>query len=310
MELPMIYKISPRPSFPKRGGKDPHDYAKTLKNKMIYTAAIIILFSTASPLYAEVKAMATVLPVYIFAKNVIGNGATLGLLMPPGTDLHEFALRPKDMKAINEADVIFSNGASLESFMEDGLKGRKVIDTSKGIKLIKKGGIPDPHIWLDPINAIAQVKNIRDEMIKIDPRKKELYEGNARAYIKRLVALDAKIRNALSGLKRRHLITYHEAFNYFAGRYGLTPHAIKGLGIEDAGPGNLKEVYDIVRREAVPAVFVEKGFPESSVERLKRDLGVRVCALDALETGTASADYYEKAMNENLSSIVECLGGK
>lgn len=256
------------------------------------------------------RVVASVLPVYIFAKNVAGEKAEVALLIPPGTDVHEFSLRPLDLKTLNEADLVLISGAGLEGFILERLsRDGRVVDTSKGIDLIRIGGFTDPHVWLDPLNAVRQVENIRDALSALDPENRPYYVRNAESYIGRLKALDGEIREGLGGLQSRYLITYHEAFNYFARRYDMIPFSLTGPDAEQPLPGRMKRVYDIVRDKAVRAVFSEKQFPQESLERLKRDLGVSICTLDTLETGRPDTGYYERAMGENLRTILRCLGG-
>jgi zinc transport system substrate-binding protein len=261
-------------------------------------------------LQAGQRVVASVLPVYIFAKNVAGDKAEVALLIPPGTDVHEFSLRPLDLKTLKEADLTLISGAGLEGFILERMgRDARVVDTSEGIELIRIGGFTDPHVWLDPLNAVRQVENIRDALSALEPGNRPYYERNAESYISRLRALDREIREGLGRLESRYLITYHEAFNYFARRYGMVPFSLTGPDAEQPLPGRMKEVYDIVRDKAVRAVFSEKQFPQESLERLRRDLGVSICTLDTLETGRPDADYYERAMGDNLRTILRCLGG-
>ncbi|MDP2168453.1 MAG: metal ABC transporter substrate-binding protein [Thermodesulfovibrionales bacterium] len=255
--------------------------------------------------------MATYLPVYIFAKNVAGDSAGVSLLIPPGTDIHEFQMRPLDIKRLNEADTVFLNGAGLDTHIRERIARKdRAVDTSKGVGFISAGSAPDPHIWLDPSLAAVQVRNIRDAFVEKDPSNRQRYERNAAEYISRLSALDREIKEGLSGLKGRYLITYHEAFNYFARRYGLKPYSLTGPSAESPLPGRMKDVYDIVRHNRVMAIFVEKQFPKDSVERLGRELGVAVCTLDSIESGRPEPDYYERAMRENMKNILRCLKGQ
>lgn len=276
-----------------------------LKSRVVLILAGIVLLYT-SALAAPRKVTVTFLPVYIFAKNVAGEKAELRLLIPPGTDVHEFSLRPLDLKALGEADIVFISGAGLENHIIKKIDRKKVVDISKGIKPVKG----DPHIWLDPVLAIAQVKNIRYALQSLDPENRQHYQSNADAYISRLKALHREIRQGLLKLRGRRLITYHESFNYFARRYGLVPYSLTGPDAESPLPGRMRAVYDIVRAEGVRAVFAEQRLPRKALERLKRDLGVWLCTLNSLETGKPSPDYYEKAMRENLKSIIRCLGNR
>lgn len=267
--------------------------------------AIALLILTYCPHAFGLNVVATFLPVYIFAKNVAGDRAGLALLVPPGTDIHEFSLRPADARTLDGADLIVLSGAGLDEHLVGG-RVKKAVDASKGATLIKG----DPHLWLDPSQAVRQVENIRDALVARSPENADYFKRNAAAYIERLKALDAEIESSLSALVGRRLITYHESFAYFARRYGFRYYSLTGPGGEQPLPRRLKEVYDMAEGQGIRALFREEQFPAEALERLKADLGVKVCALNTLETGRVDAGYYEEAMRANLSAILRCLGGR
>lgn len=276
-------------------------------------SALVLAFALTPAYFAEgaIKVVASNLPVYIFALNVASGRADVSLLVPPGTDIHDYALRPSDVKRLNAADLILLSGAGLEAKITGGIRNKdRIVDTSSGIRLLRAGEISDPHIWLDPVIASAQVKNIRDALALKDTMNAAHYIESAEAYIKKLNSLSEEMDKILSPFKGETLITYHEAFNYFSARFGLRAYAIAGTEPEFLLPRRLKEVYDIARRNKAKAVFVEKQFPEDSIKRLGRDLKVRVCVLDSLESGRPEAGYYEEAMRQNASTVARCLSGK
>jgi ABC-type Zn uptake system ZnuABC Zn-binding protein ZnuA len=176
------------------------------------------------------------------------------------------------------------------------------------VEIIMLGRTPDPHIWLDPRRAEQQVDNIAKALSEIDPEGASYYETNAIVYSLRLELLAHDILIGLGGMRNKRLITYHESFNYFAERYGLKSYSLTGPDAESPLPGRMRAVYDIVRDEKVEAVFEEAQFRPGRLKRLSKDLGVRVCTLDAMVSGTPSADLYEKTMIKNLQTIIECLG--
>jgi len=274
------------------------------------TLALSVLLLHAPALAAGPKVVASVLPVWVFAKNVAGERAEVALLIKSGTDPHEFVLRPSDAMLIEKADLVLLNGAGLERNILRGIDPRKAFDTSEGVELIMLGQRPDPHVWLDPVSAQAQVQNIALALSGVDPEGKDYYSKNAVRYSERLQALHESLARGLAGLRARRLITYHESFNYFARRYGLLSYSLTGPDAEAPLPGRMREVYDIVRKESVPAVFEEAQFRPGLLKNLGEDLGARVCTLNSLVSGETSADLYERAMRENLETIVKCLGRK
>ncbi|GAB4389184.1 MAG: metal ABC transporter substrate-binding protein [Thermodesulfovibrionales bacterium] len=257
---------------------------------------------------ARLRVTATFLPVYIFALNVGGDRAQVSLLVPPGMDVHEFSMRPGDIRKLHDADLVVVSGAGLDDFVAARISGKRLVNASSGVDLIMKGEAPDPHVWLDPLRAARQVENIRDAFSRLDPENARYYESRAARYAERLRALDAEIREGLRGLRSRHLVTYHDSFSYFAERYGLEAHPLAGPEAEYPLPGRMREVYDIVRRHGLKGVFAEAQFPAEALESLRRDLAVRVCTLDTMEAGEPEEGYYEEAMRRNLRSIVQCLG--
>ncbi len=262
-----------------------------------------------SPAFAAGKRIvASVLPVWVFASNVAGERAEVSLLIRSGTDPHEFTLKPSDVRKLDEADLVLINGAGLENHFIRGIDPEKTFDTSEGIELIMLGKTPDPHIWLDPVMARKQVENIALALSDIDPEGKDYYRENAESYNAKLDALHEEIVKGLSGLAMKHLIAYHESFNYFARRYGLEAYSLTGPDAEAPLPKRMSAVYDIVRNDGIPAVFEEAQFKPGALDRLGRDLGVRVCTLTTIASGAPSSDLYERAMTENLNTIIECLG--
>jgi len=271
---------------------------------------IVVLLTMASPTLAKLRVEATVLPVWIFAKNVAGDRVEVGLLIKSGTDPHEFSLRPSDLRALDEADLVLLNGVGLEQNFIRGIDPEKSIDTSEGIETIMLKHAPDPHIWLDPLLAKKQVENIARALSALDPEGEKYYRKNADAFEERLDALNAEISRGISGLVAKRLITYHESFNYFARRYGLRAYSLTGPHAETPLPGRMRAVYDIVRAERVKAVFEEAQFRPGRLKRLSHDLGVEVCTLDAIVSGEPSPELYETTMRKNLETILRCLGGK
>lgn len=279
--------------------------------KALLLAAALAVFSPGARGEPPIRATATFLPVYIFAVNVAGDRADVSLLIPAWMDVHEYSLRPHDVRKLEEADLVFLSGAGLDDFIAGRMRDKgKTVDTSRGVRLLRSGLAPDPHMWLDPARAMLQVANIRDALSELDPANKGYYRANAEAYMERLRAIDREAAEALGRLGTKYLVTYHESFAYFGDRYGLVTYSLTGPDAQYPLPGRVKEVYDMVGKRGIKAVFAERQFLPESLDRLRRDLGVRVCTLDTVETGEPRADYYEKAMRLNLRTILDCLGEK
>lgn len=270
--------------------------------KSLCAVALLLALISSTAYAAPRTVVATFLPIAIFADNVSGGLMKVELLVPPAVEVHEFSLRPQDLRRLEAAELVLANGAGLDAALL-GPYSRKdrVVDTSRGVALRPL----DPHIWLDPINAGVQVRNIASAMSANDPANAATYAANADRYAQRLLALDAEIRAALWGAPRT-LVTYHDFMGYFGARYGLKTFSLTGAGGEQPLPRNIAALEGMVKAQGVRAVFMEEGYPASALAALARELGVKVCLLASLESGKFEPGYYEAAMRRNLKSMTEC----
>jgi zinc/manganese transport system substrate-binding protein len=282
-----------------------------MRKTCLYLALFSIILFPAHALAGGRSIVTTILPLHIFTLNVVGDMAEVSLLIPPGSDVHEFTFRPHDMRRLKEADLVLINGAGLDEHISErlGAGDGRAANASEGIRLMHDGRAANPHVWLDPLLAAEQVRNIKDAISRLDPENTAHYNLNALEYISRLKVLNDEIMEEVGSLRGRYLITYHESFAYFARRYGLRSYSLTGAHAEQPLPQRMRHVYDVVRKEGIRAVFAEEPFPKDAMRRLASDLGVRLCTLNSLAAGSERPRYYEQAMRENLKNIVKCLGG-
>jgi len=174
------------------------------------------------------KVMTSFYPVYISTINVTKGVEYVDVInmVPDQTGcLHDYQLRPADLTLLEKADVFIVNGAGMESFLDDVINrepGLDIIDPSEGVDLINdNNGVPNPHYWVDISNTMTQVKNIADGLALADPKNAIVYKRNASIYLSELSALRSWAQNELSSLKTRDLVTFHEAFSYFAEEFNF-----------------------------------------------------------------------------------------
>jgi len=211
------------------------------KIRNLALTALILALSLAlySPVSGQrkLRVLTTFLPMYVFTVNVAGEAAEVENLLPPGATPHDYAFAPADVRKAARADVVVMNGVGgLDGWMEGVIKnaGRrdlKVIKASAGIKIIESGTElkvevegeekheegeehehegGNPHVWLDPTNAIQQVVNIRDGLIAADPENAAVYRRNSDSYIARLEKLDSEIMEAARSFKRKDFVAFHD----------------------------------------------------------------------------------------------------
>jgi len=257
-------------------------------------------------------------PVYIATINVardIPGVKVINMTKPVTGCLHEYSLRPEDLKTLEKADAFVINGAGMESFLDDVVKQYgelRIVEASRGIKLLKdESGEENPHVWVSIENYITYVNNIAEGLSEIDINNSDKYVKNGAEYVKKLTALREEMHDALDGLKNRDIVTFHEAFPYFAHEFDLNVAAVinREPGTEPA-PKELAEIIETVSGLGVKALFAEPQYSSKSAEAIARETGAKVYILDPLVTGEADAggyDAYIEAMKKNKEVLLEAL---
>lgn len=295
----------------------------------------VLMLSACQPSNPTPTGAPTILAIEPFladlVRNVAGDRLAVDSLIPSGLDPHAFEPTPQDVVRLSSAPIIVMNGAGLETWLEPLLKnlssGQQVITASAGLtpRTPQPGEFPageqaaaaeiDPHFWLNPLNVIRYVENIRDGLIQADPAGKDTYSANAAAYIEQLKALDAEIQTQVEQIPpaRRLLVTNHESFGYFADRYGFK---IIGAIIPSVTTGSspsareLAALVDAIRASEAPAIFLETGSNPNLADQIAAETGVKVVtdlythSFSALD-GPAST--YLDMMRYNANRIVEAL---
>lgn len=267
-------------------------------------------------------------PIYVLTAPVVEgiDGVTLSNLTAPETGcLHDYQLLPGDMRALADASVFVINGAGMESFMDkviDQYGTMPIIDSSEGVSLLHgedghhhEGEDHDhgeeavnPHIWLDPRNAAIQVRNIAAGLAAADPAHAEAYLANAEARAAELDALYTEMNQALADVPDRRMITFHDAFPYFAEAFGFEILATMHLEGEDQpSTRELAELVDLVKSEDIHALFAEPQYDRRTADTIAAETGAQVYILDPVVTGELRADAYEIAMRQNVETLKEAL---
>jgi zinc transport system substrate-binding protein len=258
------------------------------------------------------KIVTTILPLYCFTVGVAGDLAQVDNLLPENASGHDYQLSAQDARKLSNANVVIATGMGLE----DSLLGRRLktpaVKAGAGVEPIRghihedhrHGDDVNPHFWLDPLLAAHAVTNILEALQKADPRNAEAYTRNAAAYVERLHKLHEHINTTLAPHWGRTLVTYHDAFPYFARRYGLQlAGVVQEVADVDPTARHLTELRAIVREQKVSVLFMEAGSDARRVKQLAADLGVKIATLDPLESGALSPAAYEGGMRRNAESI-------
>jgi len=264
----------------------------------------------------KVKIVTSFYPMYISTLNVtkdVTGVQVVNMTKPQTGCLHDYQIMPEDMITLETAQVFVANGAGMESFMDKIIKQQpnlKIVEASKGIELIKNesDGEENPHVWVSVSNAIKQVRNIADQLALIDAPNAEKYKKNADAYIAKLEKEKDKMHNALDGIKDRDIVTFHEAFPYFAKEFNLN---IVGIIEREPGSepsaGELAETIEKVKKLKVKALFAEPQYSSKAAETIAKETSAKVYTLDPVVTGEMNADAYINIMDNNLKVLEEAL---
>ena len=298
--------------------------------KSMLSALLALALAVCSGCAAQEAAGKTIVtsfyPMYVFTQNVVRDVPgvrVVNMASESAGCLHDYQLQTRDMVTLEGADALVINGGGMEQFMDKVIAQRPelpVINASDGIEMLcsedghdhdghdHDHGVYNAHVWLDPALAIRQVQNIADGLAAADSEHAEAYQQNAAAYKARLQALDAELSAQLAPLAGSAIVTFHEAFTYFADAYGLV---VAGVIANDAGEEpstrQIAQTCDLVKQRQVKALFVEPQYPTKSAETIARETGAQVFTLDPVVFGDGSPESYENAMRENARVLTEAL---
>lgn len=302
------------------GNAENRSVVRNLPFFLSYALVLILTVSCAQTNQSKAKEkkliLASFYPVYIMVRNIAADvpGVEVRFLAPLTTGcLHDYHLRPDDRLLLDRADIFVVNGLGMESFLEKAVSqvpGLKIIDSSAGIIPLvdNRTKSTNPHVWVSVSNAILQVRNISESLSRLDPEHKKLYRRNHDNYSAALTALRGKMHAELKDLKHRDIVTFHEAFPYFASEFGLRIAAVveREPGSEP-GAREMADTVKLIKKAGIKAVFAEPQYSPKSAQTIGRETGVPVYELDPAVTGSDSDDAYIRIMERNLEVLKEAL---
>jgi zinc/manganese transport system substrate-binding protein len=272
----------------------------------------------------KIKVVATMSIIGDLVKNVGGERVEVTALVGPNSDTHAFSPTPGDAKTLGAAKVVFINGLGLEGWIPrlvkaSGTKAATVTVTA-GVASRKAAADghghdhgSDPHAWQSVANVKLYVGNIRDGLKKADPAGASAYDANAKAYLEKLDALDREVKAEIGKIPadRRKIITTHDAFGYFSAAYGIQFIAPLGVSAEsEPSARDLAKIIGQVKRQKIPAVFLENISHPRMMEQIARESGAKIGGTlysDALSDASGPAATYIDMMRNNVTEIAKAL---
>jgi ABC-type Zn uptake system ZnuABC Zn-binding protein ZnuA len=239
------------------------------------------------------RVVTTVAPITSLVANVAGDRAEISGIVPEGTNSHTFDPPPRVARVLETADVVFLNGLQLEEPTLDMARANAQEDTrivSLGDEVLpeeeylydfsfpEEDGKPNPHLWTDPTYAVRYADVVKDVLSARDPDGATAYEANHAAFVAKAEQLSEALRADQETIPdgRRELLTYHDAYAYFAQTYGWNViGAVQPSSFEDPSPREVARIVDQVRERQVPVIFGSEVFPSRVLEQIGRETGAR-----------------------------------
>lgn len=275
----------------------------------------------------RLRIFVTIVPMVTFTERVGGDRVQVEALVRPGFSPESYQPTPRQMAELAKARLYLPIGMPFETVWVERIKqtypNLKVVDVTRGLprRAIEAHtdepneaggtahdhgheghghdahtGLPDPHLWLDPVLARQMAAQIAAALAEADPAGKTVYEANLKKFEADLDQADREIRQMLAGLKQRKFMIYHPALGYFADRYGLKQIPIQMEG-KDPTARELAAVIDAAKRDGIKTIFVQRQLSQRSAQAVAEAIGGRVAPVDDL-----AADYLE-----NLKRIARAI---
>ena len=268
----------------------------------------------------RIRVVATTTILADLVRQVGGDRVTVESLVPKGGEAHTFDPTPSDVRRVVEADLIVRNGLGLDDWLlkliQDAGSTARVVALGEdlpGAAYIEGGAQVNPHLWMDVAYGRAYAARIAEELERLDPDHAADIKATATAYDARLAALDDDIRTRLTGIPEadRTVISFHDAFPYFARAYGLT---VDGTVVDapgqDPSAAQVEALIAEIRAKGVKAILAEAQFSDKLVRAIADESGATVVSdLYTDSVGDPPLDTYVALMRWNVDRIVAALTG-
>ena len=267
----------------------------------------------------NLKIVTSFYPMYLDVLNItrgVGGVEVVNLTPPQTGCLHDYQLTPEDMKVLETADIFVVNGLGMENFLDKVTEARpdlKIINASDSPEIvpIMEGDVPNPHVWMSVTYSIQQVKNILSKLSELDPERAEQYRMHALDYVDELTTLRDEMHISLDMLRTKDIVTFHEAFPYFAAEFKLNVLAVieREPGTEPT-PQELADTIEKIKALPVKIIFTEPQYSPKAAETISRETGAQVFTLDPIVTGEAKPENlldYPDRMLDNMLTLIKAL---
>jgi zinc transport system substrate-binding protein len=297
--------------------------------RVFHLIVLTVFMAVASrPAVAGPSVLATIKPVHSLVAAVMQGTGSPHLLVRGAQSEHSYALRPSDLREIEQASIIFEIGPNLETYLARALKAhspKAVVVSLKdaiGVHLLRarRGGLweggndagegdVDPHIWLDPENAIAMTRAIATGLTTLNPGHGKIYRANADREIQALTTLEHELKKRLAPLRGRPYLVFHDGYRYFENRFGLTPiGAVTVAPDRPVGARRIERLRLAILANTVECVFREPQFEPRLIQSLVSGSRAQTGILDPVGADlTPGPELYPTLLRRLAISLSTCM---
>ena len=262
----------------------------------------------------NIKIVTSFYPIYIMSENIIDGAQNVELSNMTDSYagcIHDYTLKPADLKKIETANIFIENGLGLENFNDKLINSNKnldIVNSSANINGLEDEGELNGHVWTSLSNYIIQIKEITKNLKEKDPENSEVYQRNSDEYQKKILDLKKKYDDELQGLEGKKAVVLNESFAYLLNDLKMetieihTDHEESTISAE-----RLKETINEMKENDINIIIIDKNDNEKNAETLKKETGAKIYKLDSCLTGNLDKNSYINSMNENLEVFKKML---
>jgi zinc transport system substrate-binding protein len=268
--------------------------------------------------YAKPMVLSSLRPLTLIAQEITGTSADVDTLLPATASHHDYPLKASDYGRLQKADVVLWIGPELESFLQKPVNN---LEAAKVITAYKLQGMNwpashqdvknvhdherDPHLWLDPRNALLVAQALTDKLKQIDSTNSNHYSENFRLFAEKLRVLDEKLKTSLKVLDGVGFVVYHEGFGHFVGRYGL--HQLDYVTYTPEQKPGARHLHQLrlILANGAKCLFLEPYGDTQSARDLAQEFKLRTATIDAL--GSQNVSNYSQLLERMSNAFLTCL---
>ncbi|MBW4828550.1 MAG: zinc ABC transporter substrate-binding protein [Clostridiaceae bacterium] len=256
-------------------------------------------------------------PQYYLAREIGKDKIDMHSIVPNGVEPHDFEPSMKQIKEVQNANIVVYNGADMEHWIDKLLETIDkeevdIINSSEFVELVELEGRTDPHIWLDPSNMDKIGLEIKNSLVKMDEKNKDFYEKNYAELSNKLQKLNEEYETVLKDKKRDTILVSHSAFTYMTERYGLEQISVTGISPEEEpSPKVIAELVDVAKTKELEYIFLETLASPKTADIIAEEANLEVLTLNPLEGLTEkeenNGEDYIFVMEKNLGNLKKAL---